>query len=156
MCNTKKENFLVLAFGSNIGEKKQNIERAYYFVEQYIGKMQKKSSFFETLPWGFISENLFINSVACFSTNLSCQEVLKKIHVIENILRRQRSDWAGYQSRTIDIDILFYNEEILNTKDLTIPHPLLHKRNFVLLPLKEILSNFIHPVLKIRVEEIKL
>ncbi|MDO5760804.1 MAG: 2-amino-4-hydroxy-6-hydroxymethyldihydropteridine diphosphokinase [Bacteroidota bacterium] len=151
-----KENLLVLSFGANIGEREKNIERAYSLIEKNIGRMQKKSSFFETKPWGFESEDLFINSVACFSTKLDCKEVLRVIHLIEENLGRKRTDWAGYQSRTIDIDILFYNDLILESKDLTIPHPLLHKRDFVLLPLKEILPDFIHPVLKQRIGEIKL
>lgn len=152
----KEKKQLVLSFGANIGERQKNIEQAYTMVEQEIGEMQKRSSFFETKPWGFESDNLFINSVACFLTSLTCDEVLQKIHQIENSLGRQRTDWAGYQSRKIDIDILFYEDLILETKDLIVPHPLLHKREFVLMPLKEILPDFIHPVLRQRIREIKL
>lgn len=152
----KEKKLLVLSFGANIGERQKNIELAYTMIEQEIGEMQKKSSFFETKPWGFESDNLFINSVACFFTSLTCYEVLQKIHQIENSLGRQRTNWAGYQSRTIDIDILFYDNLIIESKDLIIPHPLLHKRDFVLMPLKEILHDFIHPILKQKISEIKL
>ncbi len=150
----EKENFVVLSFGANLGDRKQTIEKAYQLLEQRIGRLTKKSSFFETEPWGFASDNLFINSVACFTTRRTCQDVLEEINDIEYVLGRKRSGEAGYQSRTIDIDILFFNDEVIESKDLIVPHPLLHKRNFVLQPLKEILSDFVHPVLGKRVEDI--
>lgn len=150
------ENLLVLSLGSNLGDRKQTIEKAYQLLEQAIGKILKKSSFIETKPWGFTSENFFINTVACYSTKLSCEEALRKIHEIEFILGRKRSNEAGYQSRTIDIDILFYNDEVIETKDLVVPHPLLHKRDFVLTPLKEVLPDFIHPVLRQKIKDIKI
>lgn len=150
------ENLLVLSLGSNLGDRKQTIEKAYQLLEKTVGRLLKKSAFIETKPWGFTSENLFINTVACYSTKLSCEEALRKIHEIEFILGRKRSNEAGYQSRTIDIDILFYNDEVIETKDLIVPHPLLHKRDFVLTPLKEVLPDFIHPVLRQKIKDIKI
>lgn len=150
------ENLLVLSFGSNLGKRKQTIEQAYKLLEETVGRMISKSAFIETKPWGFTSDNLFINSVACFSTKLSCEDVLKEIHNIESVLGRKRNNEAGYQSRTIDIDILFYNDEVIETKDLVVPHPLLHKRDFVLIPLREVMPNYLHPILKQKIKDIKV
>ncbi|MBR1769536.1 MAG: 2-amino-4-hydroxy-6-hydroxymethyldihydropteridine diphosphokinase [Bacteroidales bacterium] len=150
----KTENLLILSFGANLGERKKNIETAYGLIEKRIGKMIKKSSFFETEPWGFDSQNLFINSVAGFVTVKNPFDCLKEINCIEALLGRERLNEAGYSSRTMDIDIIFYNDLVIETKELIIPHPLMHKRNFVLEPLKEIYPQFIHPLLKKAISDI--
>ena len=145
---------IILSFGSNLGDREKLIKQAYKEIEDLIGKMIVCSSIIETKAWGFESEDLFLNSVAMFSTEKTPQECLYIIHNIEKQLGRVRKDVAGYCSRTIDIDILFYDDIIINSPYLTIPHPLLTKRNFVLIPLKEILPDFVHPQLKIKIKDI--
>ena len=146
---------IVLGFGSNLGDREGLILSAYRLLEEELGELIKKSSFIETSPWGFESENSFINSVAVFETKKTPLEALEICNKIEKELGRQRNSLhKGYQNRTIDIDILFYEDIILDTPTLKIPHPLIEERDFVLIPLKEILPNFIHPVLKKEIKDI--
>ena len=144
---------IVLAFGSNLGDKEEYILAAYRLLEEELGELIKKSSFIETSPWGFESDNSFINSVAVFETQKTPIEALEICNKIEKELGRVR-EGNTYQNRTIDIDILFYDDIILNTPELIIPHPLIQKRDFVLTPLKEILPNLIHPILKKKIKDI--
>ncbi len=145
---------IVLSFGSNIGAKEQNILKAYKLLEQRLGERISTSSFFETKAWGFISKEMFVNSCAVFLTDKSPLECLAIVGEIEKELGRQRSFTAGYEDRIIDIDILFYEDEIIDTLNLKIPHPLLHLRNFVLEPLKQIASDRFHPVIKKKIKDI--
>lgn len=152
----KQEELLVLSFGSNLGDKQKTIEQAYLLIEQKTGPMVKVSSFYKTKPWGFSSKDWFLNSVACFLTRLSAEECLQIIHQIEACLGRTRDGSAGYSDRTIDIDILLYGDHIIESKDLIVPHPLLHKRDFVLYPLREILPETIIPGLNLKVSQITI
>ncbi|MFA5541282.1 MAG: 2-amino-4-hydroxy-6-hydroxymethyldihydropteridine diphosphokinase [Bacteroidales bacterium] len=146
---------IVLAFGSNLGDKEEYILAAYRLLEEELGELIKKSSFIETSAWGFESENSFINSVAEFETLKSPFEALAICNKIEKELGRKRNpEHKGYQNRTIDIDILFYENIILDTPTLKIPHPLIEERDFVLIPLKEILPNLLHPILKKEIKDI--
>ena len=146
---------IVLAFGSNLGDKEEYILAAYRLLEEELGELIKKSSFIETSPWGFESENSFINSVAEFETKKTPFEALEICNKIEKELGRERNpEYKGYQNRTIDIDILFYEDIVLDTATLKIPHPLIAERDFVLTPLKEILPNLLHPILKKEIKDI--
>lgn len=146
---------IVLAFGSNLGDREEYILSAYRLLEEELGELIMKSSFIETPAWGFESENSFINSVAVFETLKSPFEALAICNKIEKELGRERNpEHKGYQNRTIDIDILFYEDIILDTPTLKIPHPLIEERDFVLIPLKEILPNHIHPILKKAIKDI--
>ncbi len=146
---------IVLGFGSNLGDREEYILSAYKLLEKELGELIKKSSFIETSPWGFESENSFINSVAEFETKKTPFEALEICNKIEKELGRQRNSLhKGYQNRTIDIDILFYEDIILDTPTLKIPHPLIQERDFVLTPLKEILPNLLHPILKKTIKDI--
>lgn len=146
---------IVLAFGSNLGDREEYILAAYRLLEEELGELIKKSSFIETSPWGFESDNSFINSVAEFETKKTPYEALEICNKIEKELGRQRNPLhKGYQNRTIDIDILFYEDIILDTPTLKIPHPLIAERDFVLIPLKEILPNLLHPILKKEIRDI--
>ncbi|MFV0599254.1 MAG: 2-amino-4-hydroxy-6-hydroxymethyldihydropteridine diphosphokinase [Bacteroidales bacterium] len=146
---------IVLAFGSNLGDREEYILAAYRLLEEELGVLIKKSSFIETSPWGFESENSFINSVAEFETKKTPFEALEICNNIEKELGRRRNPLhKGYQNRTIDIDILFYEDIVLDTPTLKIPHPLIAERDFVLTPLKEILPNLLHPVLKKEIKDI--
>ncbi|MDD3667902.1 MAG: 2-amino-4-hydroxy-6-hydroxymethyldihydropteridine diphosphokinase [Bacteroidales bacterium] len=146
---------IVLGFGSNLGDREEYILSAYRLLEKELGVLIKKSSFIETSPWGFESDNSFINSVAVFETKKTPLEALEICNKIEKELGRQRNpEHKGYQNRTIDIDILFYEDIVLDTPTLKIPHPLIAERDFVLTPLKEILPNLLHPVLKKEIKDI--
>ena len=146
---------IVLGFGSNLGDREELILSAYGLLVEGLGELVKKSSFIETPAWGFESENSFINSVAEFETKKTPYEALEICNKIEKELGRERNpEHKGYQNRTIDIDILFYEDIVLDTPTLEIPHPLIQERDFVLTPLKEILPNLIHPVLKKKIKDI--
>ena len=146
---------IVLGFGSNLGDREEFILTAYRLLEKELGELIKKSSFIETSPWGFESDNSFINSVAEFETKKTPFEALEICNRIEKELGRERTPLhKGYQNRTIDIDILFYEDIVLDTQTLKTPHPLIQERDFVLTPLKEILPNLIHPILKKEIKDI--
>lgn len=146
---------IVLGFGSNLGDREELILSAYGLLVEGLGELVKKSSFIETPAWGFQSDNSFINSVAVFETEKTPYEALEICNKIEKELGRERNpEHKGYQNRTIDIDILFYEDIVLDTPTLKIPHPLIAERDFVLIPLKEILPNLIHPVLKKKIKDI--
>ena len=144
---------IVLGFGSNLGDREQYINSAYKLLEERLGDLIKKSSFLETLPWGFESKNSFINSAAQFETSKTPHQALIICNEIEKELGRERTA-QGYQNRTIDIDILFYEDQIINTPNLIIPHPLILERDFVLIPLKEIIPEFIHPLIQKKIKGI--
>jgi len=139
-------NTVYIQLGSNIGERESFIAKSMEQIEENIGKIITESSIFETIPWGNENQNNFLNSVIKIKTPFDSFKVLKKSQEIENNLGRERVEKWG--ERTIDIDILFYNNEIINTTKLIIPHPLIQQRKFVLVPLSEIAPNYIHPTLK--------
>ena len=134
-----------LILGSNIGDRKKYLEQAISMINEAIGKIQSKSSLYETAPWGFDDKNNFLNLVIKVETSLQPENLLKEILQIEKIIGRIRTK-EKYSSRVIDIDILFYDKKIIHSENLVIPHPLMHERKFVLIPLAEIAGQFIHPV----------
>jgi 2-amino-4-hydroxy-6-hydroxymethyldihydropteridine diphosphokinase len=140
-----KEHILYLLLGSNLGEKKKQMDRALDLIQLRIGPVGMRSSLYETEPWGFSSEELFLNMALQILTSLSPGEVMLKIRKIEKMLGRERSG-TGYSSRTMDIDILFYDDLVLDQEKLKIPHPGIPGRRFVLVPLCEIARDRIHPV----------
>lgn len=140
-------NQVYLLIGGNLGDRFELFKRARKGIEKEIGELVKKSSIYETAAWGFESENDFLNQVVLVDSDLNPHQLLEKCQLIENQLGRVRKS-GHYASRTMDIDILFYNDEIINEPDITIPHPKLHERRFTLEPLNEISPEFIHPKLK--------
>lgn len=128
---------VVLSIGSNIGKREHNIALAYEYVEKHIGQILKSSSFYESPSQGFVSNNDFINSCIAVETNAECKDILAKIHWIEHSMGRKKTKDV-YEDRIIDIDIIFYQDSIINEKDLKVPHPKYHERDFVLTPLKEL------------------
>lgn len=137
-----------LGIGTNLGNRENNLKEALNMIEVHAGKVRSVSCVYETEPWGFQSDNSFLNIVAEISTSLSPFELLGRLLMIELFIGRVREgEEEGYKSRIIDLDILFYGDEIMETKALTIPHPLLHKRGFVLVPLLEIAPDLVHPIL---------
>jgi 2-amino-4-hydroxy-6-hydroxymethyldihydropteridine diphosphokinase len=136
-----------LGIGSNLGNRESNLEKAVAGIEEYIGSVLKSSAVYETEPWGFQAKDDFLNMVVKTETKLSPSGLMGRILMIESLSGRVRSRYR-YSSRPIDIDILFYEDLIVEEESLKIPHPLLHERRFVLVPLCEIAAEFIHPVLK--------
>lgn len=139
-------NFAYLLLGSNMNNRCALLQRAREELAMAIGKISKESSVYESEPWGFHSEKFFLNQVVRIETELRPIELLAEILKIENKLGRNRTVNEGYSSRKIDIDILFYNDEIISEEKLTIPHPKIPDRMFTLLPLFEIDRSMIHPV----------
>lgn len=139
---------IVLLLGSNLGDKVKILKEARNEISSRIGKITRCSSLYTTEPWGFLSDDDFINQVVVVHSLLSPQEALEEALAIESLLGRVRkSSISRYTSRAIDIDILFCDHLIIDTPELQIPHPRLTERRFVLEPLNEILPNFIHPIL---------
>ena len=128
-----------LGLGSNLGNKEQHITTAVKHLEQRVGKVRRLSSLLKTEPWGFTSPNSFVNAAVSIDTILSPHEVLEATQQIERDMgRKQKSMNGEYHDRIIDIDILLYDDMEINEKDLIIPHPLMHQRDFVMIPLREI------------------
>lgn len=143
-----------LLLGSNQGSKEEIINLALQAIKMRVGRVTAQSSFYVSEAWGFQSDDLFINAVVELQTKKPAQEVLQLVLDIENDLGRTRKQKEGYQSRTIDIDILFFDNQIIREEKLIIPHPRLHQRRFTLEPLHQIAPDFIHPVLKKSVAEL--
>lgn len=136
-----------LGLGTNLGNKEENLNTAVEKIKEKIGEVTSLSSFIETDPWGFESENGFLNAVLCVETRLEPHQILSILKEIEiEMGRTSKSVNRVYSDRIIDIDILLYDNLIMNTKDLVIPHPLMTERDFVMKPLIEIAGDTIHPV----------
>ncbi|HLF52115.1 2-amino-4-hydroxy-6-hydroxymethyldihydropteridine diphosphokinase [Flavobacterium sp.] len=142
----KSQNQVILSIGSNQGERLENIKQCVDLIHQEIGTVIRVSKLYETPSWGFESD-AFYNGAVAIHTNKSPQEVLSAILKIEKKLGRVRKNQLGYQARTIDIDILSFNDEIIETENLQIPHPQMQNRLFVLLPMMDLQLDIIHPIL---------
>lgn len=138
-----------LGLGTNLGDKKKNIEVALRKIEKQIGEIISLSAFYVSEPFGFDSDNLFLNCAVKIKTTLSPYKLLTITQLIESEMGRlTKSDLNGYGDRIIDIDILFYGDSIIHdAPTLTIPHPQIQQRDFVLKPLAEIAPKLMHPVL---------
>lgn len=142
-----------LGLGTNLGSRLENLKQAIGKIEEHIGPVLKSSSVYETEPWGFRSENQFFNMAVEIETDLKPSGLLGRLLMIESILGRLR-EGREYKSRIIDLDILLYGKQVINKGDLKIPHPRLHERKFVLVPLCEIAPGMIHPVFEKTVAEL--
>lgn len=137
-----------LGLGTNLGDKEQNLRMSVHQIEERVGNVVSLSAFYITEPWGFDSGNSFLNAVVCVDTNLSPIKLLNETQTIERELGRTKKSVNGqYSDRLIDIDILLYGSMVMNTKELTLPHPLMTRRKFVMEPLAEIAPELVHPVL---------
>ncbi|MGY6650368.1 2-amino-4-hydroxy-6-hydroxymethyldihydropteridine diphosphokinase [Wenyingzhuangia sp. IMCC45574] len=146
-------NTAYLSLGTNLGNKLENLNRALQKLSQ-LGTIQKVSWVYQTPPWGFKSDD-FYNIALSLTTNLSAFDLIDQLLNIEQELGRTRKENAtGYSARPLDIDIIFFNYEIINTEKLVIPHPRMHDRKFVLIPLLDLTSQYKHPVLKTSLEEL--
>ena len=133
-----------LGLGSNLGNKEENIHKAITLIGERVGLVVRQSSLISSEPWGFQSPNSFLNAVVCCETELTPRQVLQTTQQIERELGKRmihatkRKGIINYQDRPIDIDILLYDDLIVDEPDLKIPHPLMQQRDFVMIPLNEI------------------
>lgn len=145
-----------LALGSNLGDKQKNIEEALDKINERIGNVVSLSAFYLTLPEGFQSDNVFVNCVCEVVSNMDIFDLFAETQLIEKeIGRSTKSDNGLYEDRVIDIDLIMAGNIIIDTPQLTIPHPLFHKRSFVIDPLFEIAPEIIHPLLKKSVRSLR-
>ena len=144
-----------LGLGTNLGDKESNLHVAVRKINERIGEVTALSAFYVTAPWGFSSENSFLNAACCVESVLPPLDILRETQEIERELGRMKKSAGGnYSDSLIDIDILLYGDLILHTPELEIPHPLMTERRFVMDPLAEIASDVVHPVLGKRLGEL--
>jgi 2-amino-4-hydroxy-6-hydroxymethyldihydropteridine diphosphokinase len=141
-----------LLTGGNIGDRAANLAKAAALIGLQAGKVVVKSSVYETLAWGITEQPAFLNQVLCIETGLSASSLLDTVLSIEQQLGRQRL--MKYGPRIIDIDILLFNNAVINQPDLSIPHPFLHQRRFALTPLAEIAHEYKHPALNLTIADL--
>ena len=153
MAGKGKHKGVFLSLGSNLGDRIRNMERSMELIEIHIGNISGRSGIYESDAWGFESKNAFYNMCLEVRTEFSADRVMEAIILIENSMGRKRTG-SGYSDRLIDIDLLFYNGLIINTSSLTLPHPMIEERRFVLSPLAEITPGFVHPVLNCTVADL--
>lgn len=135
------EHRLYIGLGSNLGDRSALLDEALQLIDERVGRVVRVSSYYETEPWGFQSDNLFLNAAALVITTLSPQHCLKETQHIERQLGRVDKTVDGaFQDRPIDIDLLMYDDLEVNEPDLTLPHPHIEEREFVQIPLQEILD----------------
>ena len=142
-----------LLLGSNLGNRELYLKQAIQLIAQEIAPVTRKSDIYETQSWGKADAPDYLNQVVEIETHLPANAVLQKVLAIEQVLGRERKEKWG--SRVIDIDILFYGDEVISEPGLEIPHPQLHNRRFTLEPLGELAPDFIHPTLKRTILQLK-
>lgn len=135
-----------LLIGGNMGDRLANLENARAAIQEQVGNILSNSSIYETAAWGMENQAAFLNQALLIDTPFEAIELLENLLKIEKAMGRIRNQPLG--PRTIDLDIIFFNDQILDTENLTIPHPHMQKRNFVLTPLNEIAPDYIHPIFK--------
>lgn len=149
----RSQNQVVLSLGSNQGNRLENIQQCINLIHKSIGTVIRVSRLYETPAWGFESD-AFYNCAIVLHTYFSAETILKKILSAEKKLGRTRNEQQGYQARMIDVDIIAFNETVMTTDELTIPHPQMQNRLFVLLPFKDLNLEWEHPVLKKSISEL--
>ena len=149
----KVQHQVTLAIGSNQGNRLENIEHCLQLIHQEVGTVVRVSSLYESPSWGFESD-AFYNCAVLIHTFSEAEVVLNQILELEKTLGRVRLNLEGYQARLIDIDLIFFDDEVIATDNLQVPHPLLQERNFVLLPLADLKLDIVHPILKKTVKEL--
>ncbi|WP_039052867.1 2-amino-4-hydroxy-6-hydroxymethyldihydropteridine diphosphokinase [Sphingobacterium sp. T2] len=147
-------NVVYILLGANLGNPLQQIGSALRLLQERLGALVAVSSLYQSEAWGVEEQPIFYNQVVSFSTPLSAQECLAICQSIENELGRIRHERWG--ARVIDVDILYYNEEIIEKSDLVVPHPYIAQRRFTLIPLCEIAPDYVHPVFKVSNKDLLL
>ncbi|KAF2341670.1 2-amino-4-hydroxy-6-hydroxymethyldihydropteridine diphosphokinase [Flavobacterium tistrianum] len=149
----KLQHQVVLSIGSNQGSRLENIQKCIDLIHQNVGTVIEVSKLYETPAWGFESD-AFYNCALLLHTYSSAQKILNQILKVEKELGRIRLNQEGYQSRIIDVDLIAFDAEIIDTEKLQVPHPLMQNRNFVLLPMQDLKLNWKHPILQKTVSEL--
>lgn len=139
----------LLLLGGNQGDRLHFLEQSCRLIEERAGVVKSYSSVYETEPWGFNAEQTFYNIALLIDTQLKAEELLKVVLNIEFELGRRRSGAEGYESRPIDIDIIFYGNLVCESATLTLPHPRMCERKFVMIPVAQIAPNYMHPIKKL-------
>jgi 2-amino-4-hydroxy-6-hydroxymethyldihydropteridine diphosphokinase len=145
-------NTVFLLLGGNLGDRRKILENAIALIARRAGKIKKSSSIYETAAWGKIEQPDYLNQALMVETTLTARQLLETTLLIESDMGRVRK--KIWEPRLIDIDILFFNRDIIRLKHLKIPHPHLQYRRFVLVPLTEIAPDFIHPVLETSISQL--
>jgi 2-amino-4-hydroxy-6-hydroxymethyldihydropteridine diphosphokinase len=145
-------NIAYLLIGGNLGNRSANLQKAIQLIEQNCGQVVQSSAIYETAAWGFTNQPAFYNQALKIETNNLPESFMQQLLLIEQEMGRIRTVKLG--PRTIDLDMLFFNQLILNTELLVLPHPALTERRFVLLPLSEIAPNLVHPVFHKTIEQL--
>ena len=148
-----KVELVYLLIGSNIGDKKEHLRKAKALIGDRIGKVQRSSSYYLTKAWGGVEQDDYINQALEVRTYHGPDQTLRILLEIEKELGRTRSAVKN-EARIIDIDILFFGHKVLKSKELTVPHPRFHERNFAMVPMMEINGDFIHPVFQLPIDEL--
>lgn len=138
-------NKVYLLIGGNMGDRMANLDIALNLMELNLGAIIQISSRYETAAWGLTDQPNFLNQAVLMHTSLSANDLMQAILDVEKLMGRERTIPLG--PRNIDIDIIYYNDEIINNESLTVPHPKITERRFVLLPMVEIAPHYIHPIL---------
>lgn len=149
----KLQHQVVLSIGSNQGSRLENIQKCIDLIHQNVGTVIQVSKLYETPAWGFESD-AFYNCALLLHTYSSAQKILNQILKVEKELGRIRLNQEGYQSRIIDVDLIAFDAEIIDTEKLQVPHPLMQNRNFVLLPMQDLKLNWEHPILQKTISEL--
>ena len=136
---------VILLLGSNMGNREELLQQACMELASEVGTLLHSSALYETEPWGFEAEHNFLNQVITLYSEFDAHTILNKTQQIEARAGRIRSADGHYISRTLDIDILFFGNHIIDTPDLQVPHPHLHKRRFTLIPLADHHAKLVHP-----------
>ena len=147
-------NKAVLLLGSNLGDGQLLFQHVISIIDERLGKLEMQSALYQSPPWGFEHENNFINQVLIMNTEKDSDPVSQSCLQIEVDLGRKKRKTQGYVARIIDIDVLFVNDEVIETETLVLPHPRLHLRKFTLLPLAELIPDFVHPTLNKTIQEL--
>ena len=148
------EGKIYIAIGSNLGDRQKNVRTAYRLIEKQIGEIRSKSGLIHTKPEGFESDEEFVNGVFELDTKLTPLDLLKALKRIESEMGRESSSKPGYSDRLIDLDIIDYKGKIISMDEMEIPHPRMHNRMFVLKPLMELDSEWVHPIYELSVLEL--
>ena len=147
-------NTAYLLTGSNLGDRELYLEQATLYLSQNCGRIVQQSAIYETAPWGILEQPNYLNQAIALETTLNPEELMRSLLQIEAILGRIRT--VKYGPRTIDLDILFFNQVIMNSQLLKLPHPAIQDRRFALVALAEIAPNLIHPILNKSVNNLLL
>ncbi|MFZ4543243.1 MAG: 2-amino-4-hydroxy-6-hydroxymethyldihydropteridine diphosphokinase [Saprospiraceae bacterium] len=147
-----KVELIYLLLGSNVGNKIDNLKRAKLLIGERIGKIQRSSGFYETQAWGKTDQEDFVNQALEVRSYHSPEQTLRTVLEIEKEMGRTRS--IPNEPRIIDIDILFYGNRVIKSRDLQVPHPRFHLRNFAMVPMMEVNGDFIHPVFQKAIDEL--